>query len=182
MPQKDQQPRKRIEYRGKNVRVSRTGGVSATKTIAKDGYGVTVNTKHGVRLHKRLFKGARMGFQNGNIQFIGRYSSGPFNFNVSRSGVSTSIKNKRGSYNLFKPNYSSFKIGGVQVRGKNAATLQLIFMLSQLVFGLLQLVWHLTVNLLWLVVLAIKWFIDFVVGFYKGFQNEEIDAAVDGSD
>ena len=28
-------PSKRIEYRGKNVRVSRTGGVSATKTFSK---------------------------------------------------------------------------------------------------------------------------------------------------
>lgn len=44
----------------------------------------TINTNHGVRLHKRLFKGARMGFQNGNFQFIGRYSNGPFNFNVSK--------------------------------------------------------------------------------------------------
>lgn len=172
MPQKDQQPRKRIEYRGKNVRVSRTGGLSATKTITKDGYGVTVNTKHGVRLHKRLFKGARMGFQNGNFQFIGRYNSGPFNFNVSKSGVSTSIKNERGSYNLFKPNYSSFKMGGVQFRGKNAANLQLIFMLSQLVFALIKVVWHLAVNFLWLVFLALKWLVDFTVGFYKGFRNK----------
>jgi hypothetical protein len=45
-----------------------------------------------------------MGFQNGNFQFIGRYNSGPFNFNVSKTGVSSSIKNKRGAYNLFKPN------------------------------------------------------------------------------
>ena len=66
-------PSKRIEYRGKNVRVSRTGGVSATKTFKDDGVGATINTKHGLRLHKRLFKGARMGFQNGNFQFIGRY-------------------------------------------------------------------------------------------------------------
>ena len=66
-------PSKRIEYRGKNVRVSRTGGVSATKTFKGDGVGATINTKHGLRLHKRLFKGARMGFQNGNFQFIGRY-------------------------------------------------------------------------------------------------------------
>ena len=81
-------PSKRIEYRGKNVRVSRTGGVSATKTFKGDGVGATINTKHGLRLHKRLFKGARMGFQNGNFQFIGRYKSGPFNFNVSKNGIS----------------------------------------------------------------------------------------------
>jgi hypothetical protein len=172
MPYKDQQPRKRIEYRGENIRVSRTSGVSATKTISKDGYGATINTNHGVRFHKRLFKGARLGLQNGNFQFIGRYKSGPFNFNVSKSGVSTSIKNKRGSYNLFKPNYSSFKMGGVQVRGKNAATLQLIFMFFQLALALIQLIWHITINLLWLSFLGIKWLFDFSVGFYKGFNSK----------
>ena len=112
-PKNKDKPHKRIEYRGKNVRVSRTGGISATKTFKVDGVGATINTNHGVRLHKRLFKGARMGFQNGNFQFIGRYNSGPFNFNISKNGVSTSLKNKRGSYNIFKPNYSSFKLGGV---------------------------------------------------------------------
>jgi hypothetical protein len=37
----EETPKKRIEYRGKNVRISRTGGVAATKTIKGDGYGVT---------------------------------------------------------------------------------------------------------------------------------------------
>ena len=69
-PKNKDNPSKRIEYRGKNVRVSRTGGVSATKTFKGDGVGATINTKHGLRLHKRLFKGARMGLQNGNFQFI----------------------------------------------------------------------------------------------------------------
>lgn len=170
MPFKDKHPRKRIEYRGKNLRVSRTSGVSATKTVSKNGYGATVNTNHGVRLHKRLFKGARAGLQNGNFQFIGRYKSGPFNFNVSKSGVSTSIKNKRGSYNLFKPNYSSFKMAGVQLRGKNAAILQLIFMLFQLSINLIKLLWHITVNALWFVYLILKWFVDFFIGFYKGYK------------
>jgi len=94
MPENSKPLKKRIEYRGKILRVSRTGGVSATKTLSRDGYGATINTNHGVRLHKRLFKGARMGLQRGNFQFIGQYESGPFNFNVSKSGVSTSIKNK----------------------------------------------------------------------------------------
>jgi hypothetical protein len=170
MPFKDKTPTKRIEYRGKNLRVSRTGGVSAKKTISKDGYGATINTNHGVRLHKRLFKGARVGLQNGNFQFIGRYKSGPFNFNVSKSGVSTSIKNKRGSYNLFKPNYSSFKMAGVQLRGKNAAILQLVFMLFQLTINLVKLLWYITVNVFWFIFLILKWFVDFFKGFYKGFK------------
>lgn len=167
----DDKPRKRIEYRGENIRVSRTGGVSATKTFKGDGYGATINTNHGLRLHKRLFRGARMGFQNGNFQFIGRYNSGPFNFNISKSGVSTSIKNKRGSYNILKPNYSSFKLGGVQVRGKNAATFQMIYMLMILFVNFIKFFWYIATSLVWFSFLAIKWIIDFFVGFYKGFRN-----------
>jgi hypothetical protein len=170
MSVKDKSPKKRIEYRGKNIRVSRTGGVSATKTVTKDGYGATINTNHGLRLHKRLFKGARMGFQNSNFQFIGRYNSGPLNFNISKTGVSTSVKNKRGAYNLLKPNYSSFKLAGVQVRGKNAATLQSIFMSFTLVVNLVKFMWHITISILWMFFLMLKWVVDFIIGFYKGYK------------
>lgn len=167
---KHKKPQKRIEYKGENVRVSRTSGVSITKTLKGDGQGVTINTKHGVRLHKRLFKGARMGFQNGNFQFIGRYNNGPFNFNISKTGVSTSIKNKRGSYNLFKPNYSSFKLAGIQVRGKNAATFQLIYMMVILFINFIKILWHIFISVLWFVFLILKWLIDFSFGFFKGFK------------
>lgn len=169
--EKKKEPQKRIEYKGKNVRVSRTGGVSATKTFKGDGVGATINTNHGVRLHKRLFKGARMGFQNGNFQFIGRYNSGPFNFNISKSGVSTSLKNKRGSYNLLKPNYSSFKLGGVQVRGENAATFQMIYMVIILCVNLFKLFWHISISVLWFFFLTLKWFVDFFIGFFKGYRE-----------
>ena len=162
---------KRIEYRGETVQVSRTGGVSATKTFKGDGVGATINTKHGLRLHKRLFKGARMGFQNGNFQFIGRYNSGPFNFNVSKNGVSTSLKNKRGSYNILKPNYSSFKLGGIQVRGKNAATFQMIYMLIILFVNFIKVFWHIFISILWFGFLSIKWIVDFTIGFFKGFKE-----------
>ena len=168
---KDKNPSQRIEYRGKNVRVSRTGGVSATKTYKRDGVGATINTKHGLRLHKRLFKRARMGFQNGNFQFIGRYKSGPFNFNISKNGVSTSLKKKRGSYNILKPNYSSFKLGGVQVRGKNAATFQMIFMLIILFVNFIKVFWHIFISILWFSFLSIKWIVDFTIGFFKGFRE-----------
>ena len=164
------EPRKRIEYKGKNVRVSRTGGVSATITFKGDGVDSTINTKHGFRLHKRLFKGARIGFQNGNFQFIGRYNSGPFNFNISKNGVSTSLKNKRGSYNIFKPNYSSFKMGGVQVRGKNAATFQLIYMLAILLINFIKVFWHIFISILWFLFLTLKWIVDFTIGFFKGYR------------
>ena len=164
-------PQKRIEYRGKNVRFSRTGGIAATKTLKSDGRAVTLNTNRGVRLHKRLFKGARMGFQNGKFQFIGRYQSGPLNFNVSKTGVSSSIKNKRGSYNFFKPNYSSFKLGGFQVRGKNAATFQMIYVVFILIFNSIKILWHLLVSVLWFCFLSTKWLVDFSIGFTKGFKS-----------
>ena len=167
-PKNKDKPHKRIEYRGKNVRVSRTGGISATKTFKVDGVGATINTNHGVRLHKRLFKGARMGFQNGNFQFIGRYNSGPFNFNISKNGFSTSLKNKRGSYNIFEPNYSSFKLGGVQVRGKNAATFQMIYMLIILFVNFIKVFWHIFISILWFLFLTLKWIVDFTIGFFKG--------------
>ena len=170
-PKDKNKPSKRIEYRGENVRFSRTGGVSATKTFKGDGVGVTVNTKHGLRLHKKLFKGARMGFQNGNFQFIGRYNSGPFNFNISKNGVSTSLKNKRGSYNIFKPNYSSFKLGGIQVRGKNAATFQIIYMLVILFVNFIKAFWHIFISILWFLFLTLKWIVDFTIGFFKGFRE-----------
>lgn len=164
-------PTKRIEYRGKNIRVSRTGGAAATTTVKGDAYAATLNTKRGIRLHKRLFKGARMGIQNGNLQLIGRYRGGPFNFNISKGGVSTSLKNKRGSYNLFKPNYSSFKMGGVQVRGKNAAILQLMYMFFILLINSVKLGWYVAVTLCWYLFLVLQWMFSFAVGFYKGFRT-----------
>ena len=168
---KNKTSQKRIEYRGENIRISRTGGVSATKTFKGDGHAISLNTKHGIRLHKRLFKGARMGLQNGNFQFIGRYHSGPFNFNISKTGVSSSIKNKRGSYNFLKPNYSSFKLGGIQVRGKNAATFQLIYMVLILIVNSIKVLWHLFVSILWFAFLILRWLVDFSIGFVRGFRT-----------
>ena len=42
--EEQKKPQKRLEYIGKNVRVSRTGGVAVTKTFKKDGVGATLNT------------------------------------------------------------------------------------------------------------------------------------------
>jgi hypothetical protein len=172
--EEEKKPQKRIEYRGENVRVSRTGGIAVTKTFKKDGVGATLNTKQGLRLHKRLFKGARMGFQNGNFQGIGRYNSGPFNFNISKSGVSTAIQNKRGACNLFKPNYSSFKLGGIHVRGKNAATLQLLYMLVILCVNTIKIFWHISISIFWFGFLILKWWVAFSIGFFKGFKTASL--------
>ena len=111
-----------------------------------------------------------MGLQNGNFQFIGSYHSGPFNFNISKRGVSTSIKNKRGAYNLFKPNYSSFKLGGVQIRGKNAATFQWVYMLVILCVNTIKIFWHISIAIFWFGFLILKWLVAFSIGFFKGFK------------
>ena len=53
---------KRIEHRGEYVCISRTGGVAGRASVSnkKRGMGATVNTKHGLRIHKRLWNGARV--------------------------------------------------------------------------------------------------------------------------
>jgi hypothetical protein len=62
-------------------------------------------------------------------------------------------------------------LAGVQVRGKNAAILQLIFMAFSLLATVFKLLWHLGFAALWLVFLTIKWVVDFVIGFYRGYRS-----------
>ena len=162
-----------METKEVTVKLNLIKYILATKTFKGEGVGATINTNHGIRLHKRLFKGARMGLQNGNFQFIGRYNSGPFNFNISKNGFSTSIKNKRGAYNIFKPNYSSFKLAGVQVRGKNAAIFQMIYMLFILCVNFIKFTFHFSTSILWFSFLSIKWFVDFIIGFIKGVKQND---------
>ena len=118
---------KRIEHRGRNLRVSRTGGVSIREQIRVAGVNITANSKHGARVSTRVAKGTNVGLQNGNFRLRGRYGKGPTKLNLSKSGISVSTKNALGTFNWLKPNRSSAKIMGVQVRGKNAATLQMIY-------------------------------------------------------
>ena len=123
------------------MRVSRIGGVAVTKTCKKEG----------LRLHTRLYQGDRIVLQNGNLQCIGSYHNGLFNFNIS----------KRGPYNFFKPIDASFKFGGIQIRGKNAAMFQLLYMIVMLcVHG---------IKIFWFGFLILKWLIAFSIVFFKGF-------------
>ena len=68
------------------------------------------------------------------------------------------------------PNYSSFKLGGVQLRGKNAATLQLLFLTLSLFVNIFKLLWRISIAVVWFIVLAIKWLVDFLIGFYRGYS------------
>ena len=118
---------KRIEHRGRHLRVSRSGGVAVREQIKVAGLNLTANSKHGVRASTRIAKGTNAGFQNGNFRLRGRYGKGPTKLNLSKSGISASTKTAIGTFNWMKPNRSSVKIAGVQIRGKNAAAIQMVY-------------------------------------------------------
>ena len=83
---------KRIEYRGKYLRESRTGGVSSRAQTKLAGLNLTANTQHGFRVSTRVAKGTNVGFQNGRFVLRGRYGKGRTKLNLSKSGVSVSSK------------------------------------------------------------------------------------------
>ena len=163
----------RIEHRGKHTRLSRTGGAAVRVEARAGPLGATANSAKGLRLSTRLARGARFALQNGRTQFIGRWRSGPFSLNASKSGFSASVKTGAGTLNLLKPRYSSFKMAGVQVRGQNAVVAQLAYMgvqvgVALVLAGLRLLTW--SIWLLWLSV-CFSW--DFLRGMVRGFSSVE---------
>ncbi|WP_411839912.1 hypothetical protein [Paracoccus sp. ME4] len=118
----------RLEHRGRNLRASRTGGLSARTQHKIGGVTVTANTKHGLRASAKVAPGLRIANQSGRWQMIGRWSRGPFRYNLSKRGGSVSVTNRAGALNLTNPGRSSFKAGGIQLRGRKAANLQLIYL------------------------------------------------------
>jgi hypothetical protein len=130
---------KRIEHRGKYLRASRTGGVSLRAQTQAAGLTVTGNTKRGIRVSTRLAKGTNVAFQNGRFRLRGRYGRGPTKLNLSKSGMSVSTRNALGTFNWTNPNRSSAKVAGIQMRGKKAANLQMIYLLVMLVVNLVKL-------------------------------------------
>lgn len=138
---------KRIEHRGKYLRVSRTGGVAlrAQKKIA--GINVTGNTKNGLRLSTRVAKKTQIALQNGRFVLRGRYGPDAAKLNVSKSGVSVSSKTAMGSFNWISPSRSSFKFAGIQLRGKKAALLQFFYLAAKLLYmslrGLVAIIYRL---------------------------------------
>jgi len=157
----------RVEHRGEHLRASRTGGIAARIQKRFGRVNATLNTTHGVRLSTRIAKGARVGLQNGRAQFIGRWRSGPFAFNMSKTGFSASVKNEAGSFNVVKPRYSSFKFGGVQIRGKNAATAQLIFMSLMLAWQGLVILVQVSIWTLWMIVLIFIFCKELLAGIWN---------------
>ena len=154
---------RRVEHRGKYLRASRTGGVALRAQTEMAGVNFTANSNRGVRISTAVGPGTQVAMQNGRFVLKGRYGAGPLNFNLSKSGVSASAKNKIGSFNLTNPNRSSVKLGGVQVRGQKAASIQSVYMLFALAFQLVILSFKIGVFLLKLAWLAIEMLIKLLV-------------------
>lgn len=149
---------KRIEYRGKYLRASRTGGVSLRAQGKAIGINFTINSNHGIRASKQIWHGTNIGFQNSHFFFRGRYGKGPTKLNVSKSGFSLSTKTGWGTINWSKPKYSSAKLFGVQFRGQKAFDANAIFLFIQSVFILIQLLYFFLTKLFSLTL----WSINFV--------------------
>ena len=160
----------RIEHRGKYTRASRTGGVAVRAEKKIGSVNVTANSSKGVRASTRIANGTRVALQNGRVQLIGRWRAGPFGFNLSKTGVSASVKNKAGTFNFLKPQYSSFKLAGVQLRGKKAAQLQVIYMLIMAAVFLVAVIARASVFMLWLAILPVLVVWDILVGFVRGLR------------
>ena len=131
---------RRIEHRGRYLRASRTGGVALRAQARAAGVNLTANTSRGFRVSSTPLKNTQLAMQNGRFVLRGRYGRGPHKLNLSKSGVTASTRNSLGTFNWVRPNRSSAKFAGVQVRGKKAAQLQMAYMLVMLVVYLLQLV------------------------------------------
>ena len=137
------------------IRASRTSGLNASVKLSGN---VTYNTKHGLRVSK-TFNGLTVGVQNGNSILRGRWSTQNklINLNLSKSGLSASITSKFGTLNLKNPNRSSFKFGGIQIRGKKAAGPASIFALMTLLYVVVKWVLHFTYAHIRLLVFIIRY-------------------------
>ncbi|MEQ6886595.1 helix-hairpin-helix domain-containing protein [Salicola sp. Rm-C-2C1-2] len=120
---------RRVEHRGRHLRASRTGGVALRAQAKAAGVNVTANTSTGFRVSGTPMTNTQVALQNGRFVLRGRYGDGPTKLNVSKTGATVSTRNALGSFNWIKPNRSSAKVAGVQVHGRNAAFLQMIYML-----------------------------------------------------
>lgn len=161
----------RIEHRGRNLRASRTGGLAVRAQTKLGPVIATVNTSTGVRLSTRVAKGTRVALQRGRFRLQGRWNAGPLGFNLSKSGVSASVKTSTGTLNFLKPRYSSFKFAGVQVRGKNAMYLQFATLALAGAALLAMLAIRLAIFAGWLAYLAAAFLCDLVLGFARGARH-----------
>lgn len=149
---------KRIEHTGRYLRASRTGGVSLRAQTRVSGVNLTANTNHGVRVSTRLAKNTQVAFQNGRFILRGRYGSDAARINLSKSGVTVSTKTPVGSFNWIRPGRSSFKLGGIHVRGHNAAWLQAVYGVFALVAAVVGLLLRVLVGIVQGLVAVVGYF------------------------
>ena len=138
---------RRIEHRGKYLRISRTGAISVRAQAKAAGFNFTGNAKRGVRVSRTVAKNTQVAMQNGRFVLRGRYGKGPTKMNVSKTGATVSTRNRMGTINWIKPGWSSAKIAGVQVRGKNAVALQAVYLVIAGIAAIVQIAWTLIVLL-----------------------------------
>ncbi len=139
---------RRVEHRGKYLRASRTGGVALRAQAKAAGVSLTANTQRGTRASVTPVKNTQVALQNGRFILRGRYGKGPTKLNVSKSGATVSTRNRLGSFNWLKPQRSSAKLLGVQVRGQKAAYLQAVYMLFAGAVGAVRLLLQLLAALI----------------------------------
>lgn len=143
----------RVGHYGRNLRISRTGGVSLRHAVRAGRVGLAANTRHGLRLSSALGKGTQVATQNGRFILRGRYGRGPVSFNLSKSGLSASLASDVGRLNLVHPGRSSAKLFGVQVRGQKAASINAVMLAITAVLAIIQV----AVMLLVIAVKALVW-------------------------
>ncbi|ABM62078.1 ComEA family DNA-binding protein [Halorhodospira halophila] len=165
---------RRVEHRGKYLRASRTGGVALRAQARAAGVNLTANTRRGVRASMTPAKNTQVALQNGRFILRGRYGNGPTKLNLSKSGATVSTRNRLGSFNWLKPNRSSAKLFGVQVRGQKAAQLQVFYMLFAAVVGGVQLLLMLIGGLLRGAVALGQWVGDHVHALPRRWRNARL--------
>lgn len=97
------------------------------------------NTSHGVRVSTRLAKNAQVAMQDGRFVLRGRYGGDAAKVNLSKTGVTVSTRTPSGTLNWIKPGRSSFKLAGVQIRGKKAVWFLLAHLLITVVIAVVKL-------------------------------------------
>jgi hypothetical protein len=145
------------------LRASRTSGVNASVKLGRN---ATYNRKHGFRVSKTI-KGLTLGLRRGGTILRGRWSNSNnlLNLNLSKSGFSFSTSSRFGTYNWTKPNYSSFKLAGIQLRGKKAAKSAFLFAIIAIASEFIKYCAYFIAAHVRLLIFIFIWVLDFLLEF-----------------
>jgi len=144
-------------------RASRTSGINASVKLGRN---ATYNTKHGFRISKTI-KGLTVGLRKGGTILRGRWSNSNnlLNLNLSKSGFTLSTSSRFGTFNWTKPNRSSFKLAGIQLRGKKAAKSAFLFALFAIATEFLKYCAYFIAAHIRLLMFIFIWLFDFLLEF-----------------